>query len=299
MTRNRAIYSHCDLYKSIAAIGGLLTLPILQANTLRLEAIAHLVLANCNGRKSPTLQNASRWFQSVGAEMGHLEDPVADVFLTRAIFRGTNYRVIEGLHEANGHHLQHILHAVESMPDSGVLGAIKRSCEAVLVLSDLVCDRADLSAFMEGRKRPLKAFPKTNIPTMKRLAARTRFSYRELVAAGCDAQRLEWFVLPPDKRDISWSPNEGSQLHRRPLIDTGSEIVVALPSALGTALREAVIVACIKTECELQIRAAVLGSQTDELRLNPMFRKDRIPGVLVDPNNALAPSPPVEIEPGY
>ena len=150
-------FGHCDLYKSIAAIGGLLTLPVLQANSLRLEAIAHLALANCNGRQSPTLQNASRWFKTVGADMGHLEDPVADVLLTRVIFRGANYRVIEGLHEANGHHLQHILHAVEGMPDSGVLGATKRSCEALLVLSDLLCARAGLDAFVEGWERPLKA----------------------------------------------------------------------------------------------------------------------------------------------
>ena len=112
-------FSHCDLYKSMAAIGGLLTLPVLQANTLRLEAIAHLALENCNGRQSPTLRNASRWFKTVGAHIGHLEDPAADVLVTRVIFRGANYRVIEGLHEANGHHLQHILHAVEAMPDSG------------------------------------------------------------------------------------------------------------------------------------------------------------------------------------
>ena len=292
-------FGHCDLYKSIAAIGGLLTLPVLQANTLRLEAIAHLALANCNGRQSPTLQNASRWFKTVGADMGHLEDPVADVLLTRVIFRGANYRVIEGLHKANGHHLQHILHAVEGMPDSGVLGATKRSCEALLVLSDLLCARAGLDAFVEGWERPLKALPIKSIPTIKRLAARTRFSYRDLAAAGCDAQWLGRFVLPPDERDISWSPNARSLLDRQPLLDTGSEIVVALPSALGAAVREAVIEACIETGNELQVRAAVLGSQTDALRQNLMFRKARIPGALVDPNNALVSSPPVEIESGY
>ena len=296
---HRAGFGHCDLYKSIAAIGGLLTLPVLQANTLRLEAIAHLALANCNGRQSPTLQNASRWFKTVGAHMGHLEDPVADVFLTRVIFRGANYRVIEGLHEANGHHLQHILHAVEVMPDSGVLGATKRSCEAVLVLSDLLCARAGLDAFVEGSERPLKALPIKSIPTMKRLAARTRFSYRDLAVAGCDAQWLGRFVLPADERSISWSPNARSLLDRQPLLDTGSEIVVALPSALGGAVREAVIKACIQSGNELHVRATVLRSQTDALRQNLMFRKARIPEASADPNNALVPSPPVEIEPGY
>ena len=292
-------FGHCDLYKSMAAIGGLLTLPTLHANTLRLEAIAHLALANCNGRRSPTLQNVSHWFKSVGAQMGHLEDPAEDVFLTRVILRGTNYRVIEGLHEANGHHLQHILHVVEEIPDSGKLGAAKRSCEALLVLSDLLCARAGLDVFVEGSENPLMALPIKSIPPVKQLAARTRFSYRNLAAAGCDVQWLGRFVLSLDEKGNHWSPNERSLLHRHPLLDTGSEIVVALPTTLGAAVREAVIEACIETGNEPQIRAAVLDSQTDALRRNQMFRKARIPGASINPNNAIAPSPPVEIGPGY
>ena len=262
----------------MAAIGGLLTLPVLQANTLRLEAIAHLALEKCNGRRSPTLQNASRWFKTAGAHIGHLEDPAADVFITRVILRGTNYRVFEGLHEANGHHLKHILHVVEEMSDSGKLGAAKRSCEALLNLSDLLCARAGLDAFVEGSEHPLKALPIKSVPTMKQLAARTRFSYRDLAAAGCDVQWLGRFVLAPDEQPNYWLPNERSLLDRRPLLDTGSEIVVALPSALGAAVREAVIEACMETENEFQVRTAVLGSQTEALRQNSMFRKARIPG---------------------
>ena len=292
-------FGHCDLHKSVAAIGGLLTLPVLQANTLRLEAIAHLALANCDGRRSPTLQNASRWFKSVGTRVGRLEDPAEDVFVTRVIFDGANYRILEGLREANGHHLQHILHAVEGMPDRGKLRAAKRSCEALLVLSDLLCARAGLDAFLEGSEHPLEALPIKSIPTMKQLAARTTFSYRDLAVAGCDVQWLSRFVLPPDEQSISWSPNEPSAFDRQPLLDTGSEIIAALPSALGAAVREAVIETFIRTGNDLRLRMQVLRSQTEALAQNPMFRKARIPGASADPNNPLVPSPPVEIEPGY
>ena len=292
-------FGHCDLHKSVAAIGGLLTLPVLQANTLRLEAIAHLALANCNGRRSPTLQNASRWFKSVGTRVGFLEDPAEDVFVTRVIFNGANYRILEGLCEANGHHLQHILHAVEGMPDRGKLGAVKRSCEALLVLSDLLCARAGLDAFLEGSEHPLEALPIKSIPTMKQLTARTTFSYRDLAVAGCDVQWLSRFVLPPDEQSINWSPSERSPFDRQPLLDTGSEIIAALPSALGAAVREAVIETFIRTGNELRLRMQVLRSQTEALAQNPMFRKARIPGASADPNNALVPSLPVEIEPGY
>ena len=223
-----------------------------------------------------------------------------DVFLKRVILGSRNYRVLEGHYEANGQHLQHILHAVEEFPDSGKLGAAKRSCEALLVLSDLLCARSGLNAYEVGPELPSKEFPIRSIPTMKRLAARTTFSYGELATLGCDVQLLDRFVLPADeRRSISWSPNERNVLDRQPLLDTGAEIITALPSALGAAIRESIIQACIETGTEFQIRAAVLRSRTDAFRKNLIFRKAGIPGGTIYLDNPLVSSPPVEIEPGY
>ena len=294
-----AAFRNSDLHKSIAAIGGLLTLPVLQANTLRLEALVHMALANCRGRRRPTRENAAKWFKLAGARWKHLEDPAEDVFITRVIYRGENYRIFEGIFEANGFHLQHILHAVEGMPNRGKLEAAKRCCEALLVLSDLLCARANLDAFVRGSEHPLEVLPIKSIPTMKQLATRTTFSYRDLVAAGCDVQCLGGLVLPSDEQSTSWSPNERGPLDRHPLIDTGTEIIVALPSVLSAAIRERVLETCIQTGNELQIRASISQSQTDALRQNPMFRKAHIPGATANQYNALVPSPPVEIEPGY
>ena len=152
-------FGRCDLHKSIAAIGGLLTLPVLQANTLRLEAIAHLALVHrlglrlsphdaCNGRRSPTLQNASRWFKLIGAHMGHLEDPAEDVFVTRVIFNGANYRIVEGLHEANGHQWSTESDTAERVSlvqiDWRAYGSSRRSSRGCL------CDARDL----QWRKLP-------------------------------------------------------------------------------------------------------------------------------------------------
>ena len=294
-----ASFSRCELHKSVAAIGGLLTLPILQANMLRLEAVAHLAVAHCRGRRSPTLQTASRWFKSVGARVRHLEDPAADVFVTRVIFNGGNYRVIEGLHEANGHHLQQTLRAIEGMPDRGELSAAKRGCRALLVLSDLLCDRAGLEAFSVCTEQPMEVLPIEAIPTMKELAALTTFSYPELAAAGCDVRWLGRFILAQHERDVQWSLNDGSEFDRRPLLDTGSEIIVGLPSALGVAIREAVIEMFIRIGNELPLRMELLRFQTEALYQNPMFHKARIPAAAIDPGEALVVSQPVEIDPGY
>ena len=292
-------FGHCDLHKSIAAIAGLLTLPTLQANTLRLEAIAHLAMTNCNGRRTPTLKDASRWFKLVGKSVRHLEDPAEDVFVSRVIFCGENYRILEGLYEANGHHLQHVLHAVEGMPGRGELGAIKQGCRALLVLSDYLCSRAGLDAFLQGSEYPLDALPLKNIPTMKKLAAFATFSYGDLAAAGCSVRWLDRFVLPSDTRDLVWSPQGQSSLHRQPLLDTGIEIVAALPSALGAAIRELVIRTSIQTGNELTLRMELLRSQTKALSQNPMWCKAGISGAPVDLNRTLVPSPPIEMESGY
>ena len=292
-------FTRYDLYKSIAAIGGLLTLPILQANSVRLEEIARLALTNCKGRRSPTLQVAARWFKLVGARIGHMEDPTEDVFVTRVTFNGKNYRILEGLYEANGHHLQHILHIVDQIPEGDRFVAIKRGCEALLSLSDLLCERANLEAFIDGHALPLKNFPTGNVPTMKRLATLTTFTYRDLDVAGCDVHWLGRFILKPQDQSLQWTLGERNTFDRQPLVDTGSSIIVGLPSALGAALREAVISAFIATDRELPLQMALLRSQTTTLSQNPMIRKARISLPPPAPDAAILPSAPVEIEPGY
>ena len=298
-TALRSAFTGYDLHKSVAAIGGLLTLPILQPNSFRLEEIARLALANCNGRRSPTLQSAARWFNVVGARVGHMEDPTEDVFVSRVIFGDRNYRILEGTYEANGHYLQHILHVVEGAPERDSFMAMKRGCKTLLALSDLLCDRAGLDAFIEGSELPLKAFPISRVPTMKRLGALTTFSYHDLVISGCDVNWLGRFILSPDARNIDCIPGERSAFDKRPLLDTGSEIIVALPSALGAAIREALIESFIGTGRGVLLQMGLLQSQTEALSQNPMVHKARIPATAISPNNPLVPSPPAEIEPGY
>lgn len=295
----RAAFGHCDRHKAIAAIGGLMTLPALQANTLRLEAIAHLALEHCQGRRRPTHQDAARWFRLVGSRVWHLEDPAEDVFSARVIFEGENYRVLEGLSEANAHHLQHMLHALEGMPKYGEFLAAKRGCRALLSLSELLCVQAGLEAFSEGAEFPQLALQTERLPTMRQLGERVTFSYHDLVDAGCDVRWLGRFILPPDERHVAWSPDERSAFDKRPLIDSGTEIIAALPSAFATSLREVIIETCIRTGNELPLRMAVLQSQTAALHRNPMIYSARIPGAEINPDEPLVSSVPVEIEPGY
>jgi len=185
-----SIFQPYDVKASVAAAGGLLTVPELQANTVRLEAIAHLIVASSAGKKKPSKQDTARWFRQVGQAFAHMEDAAEDVFVGRVHIDDRNYRVLEGLAEATCHHLQHMLTAVENMPDRGVYAALKQSCRAMLALSDLICARSGLEAFCRGDEYGLDALPINDLPTLKTLAARVTFSDDDLAQAGVSRRAL-------------------------------------------------------------------------------------------------------------
>lgn len=294
----RPIFQPYDVKASVAAAGGLLTVPELQANTVRLEAISHLIVASAAGKKKPSKQDAARWFRQAGQTFAHMEDASEDVFVGRVYIDGHNYRVLEGLAEANCHHLQHMLTAVENMPDRGVYAALKQSCRAMLALSDLVCARSGLEAFCCGGEFGLDALPVSDIPTLKTLAARVTFSDDDLADAGVSRGALAVFCLPPSQRNVGFGGYGDSWLERQPLIDFQDEIVVALPSAIGTAIRRAVIETCHSVGSEFTLWSALLFAQTEELSLNPAISRLDIPPTEMKRDSYVVPSEPVEFQPG-
>ena len=46
---------------TVARCAGLLTVPAFQANTIRIETMVHLAVANCAGKRKPTFSDISRW----------------------------------------------------------------------------------------------------------------------------------------------------------------------------------------------------------------------------------------------
>jgi hypothetical protein len=293
-----SIFSPYDAKASIAAAGGLLTVPKLQANTVRLEAIAHLVVSGASGKKRPNNQDAGRWFKQVGQVFGGMEDAAEDVFVARVHMEGRNFRVLEGLAEANGHYLQHMLTAVENMPDHSVYAALKESCRAMLTISELVCERSGAKAFCLGGEYGLEALPVDDIPTLKTLAARVSFSDDDLVKAGIKRSAISRFCLPSSQRSVGIGGYGDSWLERRPLIDFEDEIVVALPSAMGIAIRRAVIETCLDVGTESALRRGQLIALTDELSLNPAIACLDIPPAEMRPDSNVVPSDPVEFQPG-
>jgi hypothetical protein len=126
-----------------ATFGGLLTVPELQSNCIRLETLAHLALAFCRGRKKPHSTDISRWYSEIGEDWaGRMEDPAEDMFVSNIATSRGNFRVLGGVWESAGFYLQRIVNVVEGMPQGRGYDRLGDSIYALLRLSDVVCERA-------------------------------------------------------------------------------------------------------------------------------------------------------------
>ena len=66
-----------DLKSTVTQLCGLLTVPPLQANTVRIETLVHLAVAHCQGRRKPGLTEIGHWLnrQLGNTQIASLEDP--------------------------------------------------------------------------------------------------------------------------------------------------------------------------------------------------------------------------------
>ena len=294
-----AAFRQYEAKSSIAAAGGSLTVPHLQANTVRLEAISHLVVSNASGKKKPTKQDAARWFIQAGQAVSFMEDAAEDVFVGRVHFEGRDYLVLEGLAEANCHHLQHMLHVLETMPNLASYAMLRNACRNLLLLSDQVCVRAGLHAFVRGSEYQVSSLSLEQLPTLKTLAKRVTFTDSEILGLGGDPRALGRFCLSPSDRHVGIGLHGNSSLERCPLVHFGDALVLALPSAVGIALRRAVIETCIEAGTTKALHMGLLQSQTNQISLNPAISKIDISPTEIKPGANVIPSRAVEFQPGY
>lgn len=281
------------------AIGGLMLCPALQASTYRLEMLAHAVVSTCAGDKAPRQRDLSKWLAAAGKVVGHHEDPAEDVFLGRVTYDGRNYRVLEGLSEGGCFHLQVLLKIVENMP--ATFRELKDACQACLTLSDEMCERAGLVAFEVGAENPIrKRVPPTDLPPVRTLSSWVTFSEAELSALDITTAALGGFVLAPEYFNVLGKYAGDSALFRKPLLRLDENIVVALPTAIGPAIRCLVIDSCrsLGAAGEQLFRMQHLSIIANQMLETPMI--DSI-GMWPAPLtlDLVVPSPPVEIDPGY
>lgn len=184
-----------------AIFGGLLTVPELQCNCCRLEALSQIAVAYARGKKKPSKSAVAAWFSEMSAgPCGRYEDPAEDAFTTLVTTPRGNFRILEGIWESAGFFLQRILNVVEGMPEEGELNALRESVYALLSLSDLICERAELPRYTFGNPVPELHLSRQVKADLQKYRQRVTFSVADLRALDVSVENLAPFIFDPSVR---------------------------------------------------------------------------------------------------
>lgn len=224
-------------------LAGLLTRPENHPASVRLEALIHLAALACRGGSAPTLAQLREWLNGILADdlIAELEDPVEDVFVSNLATWFGNARLFEGGWIDNDYYVQTCLKALTFLRERPWTRRARVHVAALLRLGEAVAARAGLPRYTlsEGLpRRPIRVASATVEPGR----AHVSFTEEEIDALGFPPDALNPFVFEPQHaRALSDETLGHTSLERRPLVRSGPLTIVALPTAIGAAVRRYVI----------------------------------------------------------
>jgi hypothetical protein len=232
-----------DPIKLASCFAGLLTVPELQSSCVRLEVLVHLALGLGRGQRKPTDKTVSCLFSKLGEGIaGRAEDPAEDVFVSSVGTPRGNFRILEGIWESGGFYLQRFINAVERIPSGARYDHMRECMYALLRLSDLVCERADLVRYQLGNENPVGALPTRLLASVGSLRRVVKFSAADLAANGISLDYLAEFGFDGRARDGLVTETIGhSALERYPIVHRRGEFFFLLPTAVSAAIRRYII----------------------------------------------------------
>lgn len=246
-TENKALVRDLSGYDpniAVPLIASLLTIPKYQSNCLRLELLAVLAWRYCQGKKKAHIGQAVRWFHALGKSKAALgEDPAEDVFASLVLGNTADYRILEGLWESAGFYTQIVYDVVQTMPNTGHWAGIKKCVDAILTISEIVCENSDIVRYQTGEDEPQKALSSRHLPGRNALIESVRVPFEALDARDVKPDDIGPFLVDPNSKDeIGQQRASQTALHLRPLaILDGEAVTVVLPTCLSIAMREYVI----------------------------------------------------------
>jgi hypothetical protein len=233
-----------DPFKLVASFGALLTVPELQCNCIRLEALVHLGLLLGGGKRKPTPKLMQRAFAALDTgPVGAMEDPAEDMFVTSIATSRGNFRILEGIWESSGFFLQRFVNVVERLPASPGWDEVREAVFALLKLSDAVCERAGLARWQKAQDgAPRSSLPGAIASQIRELRRRVCFNAADITAMGIATDHLSAFVLAPSDRGKLTDEELGNTtLERYPVLWRGDDFCLALPTAVGAAVRRLIL----------------------------------------------------------
>ena len=233
-----------DAQSAIAQLGALLTVPKLQANTIRLETLVHLAVAHCHGRSSLEFTEITKWLNNHlgNTWIARIEDPAEDVFVTNVGTPEGNRRTFESVWESNDYFVQIVINVLGDSKAPRRWWTLLGPAFALLALSDCVAERVGLQRW---RIEPSTPGGTVKLPSAAEIANRARavtFTAGDLSMLGVSRDILEPFILRDEDKQVLASETIGhSSLERRPLVDFDGGLVLALPHAVSPAIRRFVL----------------------------------------------------------
>lgn len=265
--------SRFNRLQTVALVGALLTIPEYQSNCIRLELLVALAVMHCHGQKTPNLNDVGRWYLDIGKSLCVSgEDPAEDVFVTLIQTEEADYRMLEGIWESAGFYTQRVANVIATMPEEGHFASLRRTVRAMLVVSEIICERAGLHRYQQGSDTPRATIAAAKLGRRDALIERTSIRYIDLEARGVLKEDLAPFFLPRQAlAGLGRQQVALTAIDRHPLIDAGDRLIVVLPTAITTALREFAIWTINEMGAADQFDLVLSAEFADVLRNTPLF----------------------------
>ncbi len=202
----------------------------------------------------------------IRAQVGHLEDPVEDVFVENVVGWMGNARVFRGLSESEGQHLQTALAATDRLQAAGHdwAGHLRRQFSALLELSEAVAARADVprNALSVGTHRTAII---VTARSLDEAGSNVSFTSDELADLAIHTFDLRPFEFTPSNATGMAGETVGrSGLDRHPVhLDPDGGAVLLYPSAVSFAIRWRLLDTALANEAIDDLREVVESYQVD------------------------------------
>tara|TARA_R110000787_G_scaffold91052_2_gene192038 strand:+ start:7011 stop:10754 length:3744 start_codon:yes stop_codon:yes gene_type:complete len=208
--------------------------PANQAFTIRLDWAIRMTLALAHGQTPPTRKMLDSLLNDLLAEGGVLrrEDPPEEMFSNLFLTPRGNIPLLNGGYGCAVGLTQLVYDAFTSLPDALAKSAALKAVDALLTAVRIISERA-----LSATEANAQTAPSGRIPIREDYRG-TRLTESELSAAGISLADLAPFLISAEGRAALLNQQPGnSALEITPLLQDGSDVLVAAPHLIALAVR--------------------------------------------------------------